>query len=140
MPRSPLVAQYRRAAWQRLEESEFLISNSKRPFSTAAINLGGYSVECMFKALMLATYPQTQHMDVRSQFRGARGHDLEWIKARYLANRGAHPPREIDRDLKRVFSWSTDLRYETKSAMTRDANAFLKSCKAILRWGERILP
>jgi len=94
----------------------------------------------MFKALLLSTYPASRHDEVRKQFRGARGHDLEWIKAQYLSNQGAHPPRDVDRDLKKVLSWSTDLRYETKTTTTREAMAFLASCKGVLRWGDRTLP
>ena len=49
-PRSPDARRFYRAGLLRFDEAKFLLDNSE--YTTAAVYLGGYAVECLFKALI----------------------------------------------------------------------------------------
>lgn len=77
------VRRFQRAAQQRLAEAQFLLEHN---YTTAAVYLGGYAVECALKALILSSEPVTKHRDTLLSFRGTRGHSFDWL-IRKLAHR-----------------------------------------------------
>jgi hypothetical protein len=103
-------------------------------YTTGAVYLAGYGVECMLKALVLAAVPARARRDTMKSFRGNRAHDYEWLRSLYLTNGGARLPREITRHFALVNTWSTDLRYTPRTVREREAKRFLASASAILQW------
>jgi HEPN domain-containing protein len=77
---------FRRCALQRFRESEVLFEAG---YTTGAVYLAGYGVECILKALVSL-----------------------------------------------VNDWSTDLRYNPRSVRSDEAEEFLGSAAAIIRWAE----
>lgn len=120
-----------RVAAHRFEEAEFLLDNSS--YTTAAIYLAGYAVECGLKAVILASEPRSRNPKTLSTFRGTLAHDYEWLR-KQLERRKVTPPVEVSRQLGHVSWWSTDLRYQAKQVQLRRAQNFLKSAEAILAW------
>lgn len=123
---------YYRVAFQRLDDGSALLEIS-RP--RAAIYLTGYAVECILKALLLIETPPTQRTDMLASFRGAIAHNIEWLRDRLVQRVGRFPVNE-NRHVSLVSSWSTDLRYEAGPGDRDDAEAFLASAEAILRWAD----
>jgi hypothetical protein len=123
---------YYRVAFQRLDDGEALLSIS-RP--RAAIYLTGYAIECILKALLLTVTPVGERAQVLATFRGAVGHNIEWLRAQ-LVQRIGNLPVEENRHVSLVSSWSTDLRYEPGPGDHDDAEAFLASADTILNWAD----
>lgn len=86
MPAPPNARLFYRAANQRFEDAEFLLSVGR---TTAAVYLAGYSVECILKALILAVVPPAQDGNLLAMFRGARAHDYGWLLRLYAERGGA---------------------------------------------------
>jgi hypothetical protein len=59
VPKSNEARRFFRAAGARYSEAFFLLENSG--FTTAAVYLAGYAVECMLKALVLSHEPRRKH-------------------------------------------------------------------------------
>ena len=133
MPASPDARLYYRCAFQRYEEAEVLF---KAEFTTGAVYLAGYGVECILKALVLMAVPGGSRTDMLKSFRGSKAHEYEWLRSLYLTNGGARFPREITQHFTLVNDWSTDLRYTPRSVRADDAEAFLASAAAIIRWAD----
>jgi HEPN domain-containing protein len=133
MPRSPAARLYYRAAKQRFEESELLLSFG---FTTGAVYLAGYTVECMLKALVLASVLPALRRELLADFRGKRGHNVEWLGALYRRHVTSSIPRDINRHLSRLAEWSTDLRYATERMNPNDAEEFVLSVKVVTTWAE----
>jgi HEPN domain-containing protein len=128
---SPEARRFSRAALQRLEEAEFLLERGN--YTTAATYLAGYAVECALKALILSNEPLSRQAATLREFRGARAHDFDSLKAR-LVRCKVVIPGAIARELARVNGWSTDLRYEPRRLRRQDARAFLTATERILAW------
>src|SRR5438046_1996841 len=105
-PRDIDARRYYRVAYQRLEDGRLMLDRLLR--SKAAVYLTGYAVECIAKALLIQVTPATKRPDVLKSFRGPRGHDLLWLRAR-LAERRVSIPALIAREWAYVASWSVEL-------------------------------
>ena len=69
IPASPDARLYYRCAFQRYEEAEILFEAG---YTTGAVYLAGYGVECVLKALVLTVVPPNARSDALRSFRGAR--------------------------------------------------------------------
>lgn len=133
LPQPQQARLFYRAALQRYDDAALLLEAGR---TTGAVYLAGYTVEGMLKALVLAGVPARLRKELRSEFRGNRAHNIEWLGALYRRYIGAVLPRGITRHLARVAFWSTDLRYETGVWKVRDAADFLDSVVAVAAWAD----
>lgn len=117
-----------RVAVQRLTSAQVLYDNSLYLDCTY---LAGYSVECSLKALVLGRTPARQ----RHKFRGKKAHDYEHLRA--LLKKRNVDTSPISSALRKVASWSTDLRYETGRGNAQTAEEFLAAAKEIYAWARR---
>jgi len=131
VPSAPEARLFYRSAHQRLEDGLFLLGGGR---TTAAIYLAGYAVECMLKALILASVPSGRRARFRASFRGALAHDFDWLREQYQAQGGSRLPLLITRQFALVNTWTTNLRYNPGAAKRREAQAFLGAAKEILKW------
>jgi hypothetical protein len=120
---------FHRSAVLRLEEAEVLVDAA---YSSGAVYLAGYSVECALKALILCTTSRRDVADVLQSFRGGRGHDFNWLRDLYYDRGGIPFPRSIARTFALVNNWSTDLRYVPRTVKTSEADKFLRAVREIL--------
>jgi hypothetical protein len=123
------VRRFSDVAGQRYGEAMYLLRGD---FTTGAVYLAGYAVECMPKALWLSRLPTRNQPAVIDKFHGAKAHDFGWLKAGYLETGGETFPPEISRAIARVNSWSTDLRYQPGAMRLNEAEAFLRAVDEIL--------
>jgi HEPN domain-containing protein len=126
------VRRFHRVAVQRFEEASFLLENG---FTTAAVYLGGYAVECILKCLLLARTPPGRHGDAIASFTGRAAHSFSWLR-RQLGQRGVNFPPEVVRQLTDVGSWTTDLRYSPVAVSEQEAQEFMAAVSGLLEWGE----
>ena len=133
VPGSSDARLYYRCAFQRYEEAEVLFTAD---FTTGAVYLAGYGIECILKALILMAVPVAARSETLKSFRGSKAHEYEWLRSLYLTNGGARFPREITQQFTLVNDWSTDLRYTPRSVRADDAEAFLKAAVAIIHWAD----
>ena len=97
--------------------------------------IGGYTVECTLKALIMELTPDPDKPDkLRRITSGARMHRPDVLLGE-LRNLGAALPLVLAKRMRR-FDWTTDLRYETGRRDTGETIAFLKTAKAIYDWVE----
>jgi HEPN domain-containing protein len=127
------VLRFQRAAANRLKEAEFLLVQGG--FTTACVYLAGYAVECILKALILFSEPAARNAATLKTFRGACAHDFDWLRVR-LAERGVRLSAEAAKELTRVREWTTDLRYDPRALKAREAETFLRSAEAMIRWAK----
>ena len=132
-PRRPASYQ---SATQRWIDAEILLREGR---TTGATYLAGYSIECMLKSLILSVTPARDRESVLTSFRGVKGHNYLWLKAKYFEAGGSQIESVISRSFLLVNSWSTHLRYESHTLKAIDAASFLKSAKEILDWADRRL-
>jgi HEPN domain-containing protein len=121
-----------RCALMRFEEAMVLFDAG---FTTGAVYLAGYAVECVLKALLLSTVPASQRPSVLASFRGNLGHDLVWLCERYYACGGTRFPKAAARSFTLISDWSTDLRYSPRKEF-EEADAFLRAAEAVLFWAK----
>lgn len=133
IPQASDARLFYRCAFQRYEEAEVLFRAS---YTTGAVYLAGYGVECILKTLVLMAVPARSRSDILKLFRGNKAHEYEWLRAMYLTNGGARFPREITRHFTLVNDWSTDLRYSPRQVRDEEAQAFLESAVAIIQWAD----
>jgi HEPN domain-containing protein len=133
LPQPTEARLYYRAAKQRYDDAELLLAAGR---TTGAVYLAGYTVECILKALILASVAPGLRRDLLREIRGSRAHNIEWLGALYRRYVGATSPRIITRQLARVASWSTDLRYVTGTLKRRDADEFMESVVAVTTWAD----
>jgi len=122
-----------RCAFQRYEEARILLEAG---YTTGALYLAGYGVECILKSLIVMSLPAPRRAEARAWFRGQRGHDLEGLRTLYLTQGGARFPQDINKHFIQVDVWSTDLRYTAGTVKVDEAEAFLASSVAIIRWAD----
>lgn len=132
LPRAKQARPFYQAAWQRFEDAQVLLRAGR---TTGATYLAGYGVECMMKALVLSTLPARQQSNMADEFRGARAHSFEWLKATYLGSGGSFP-LAIAREFTLVNTWSTHLRYAAGTANPQDAKAFIQAADHIISWAD----
>jgi HEPN domain-containing protein len=130
----PCSLEFYRVAVQRLGEAQFLLDEGR--FTTAAVYLGGYAVECALKAVLLANTPRKKHQEVKATFRGKIAHNFDWLQSQ-LVKRRVVIPDEVLRHLTSVHWWGTDLRYEPGPLEHRRAIRFLASVELIVEWARR---
>src|ERR1700685_274104 len=97
-----------KVALQRLVAAEEIMD--KLRLTLEAQYIGGYSVECSFKALIRGTRPEAgRHMRLDRLTHGATYHKTEALLDR-LRDRGVAFTLELAKRMRR-FDWTTDLRY-----------------------------
>jgi HEPN domain-containing protein len=133
IPSSRDARLFYRAAYQRREDAQYLLENDR---TTAAIYLAGYSVECIFKSLIVATVSDGERPGVIASFRGRVAHDFDWLRRAYLERSGASIPLVVARNLTRVNSWTTDLRYNPGTSKRSEAEAFLLAADNVIQWAD----
>jgi HEPN domain-containing protein len=127
---------FQRAAAQRLTTAETLL---REKLTLDAQYLGGYTVECSLKALILELTPDTDKADKLKEITaGAKMHRPDILLGE-LRNLGVALPLDLAKRMRR-FKWTTDLRYETGRRDTGETTAFLTTAKAIYDWVEGQLP
>jgi hypothetical protein len=127
---------FQKAAGQRLTAAETLL---REKLTLDAQYLGGYTVECSLKALILHGTPDPDRLATLQRITsGATMHRPEVLFGE-LRDPGISRPLEITKRMRR-FDWTTDLRYETGRRDTGETIAFLKTAKTIYDWVEKQLP
>src|SRR5687767_13061195 len=109
LPRSKDARLFYRCAFLRYDEARVLF---KAGYPTGAVYLGGYGVECMLKALILASENEWARHETLKSFKGGRAHDFEWLRSEYINRGGARFPRETAQQMVLVNGWTTALRYK----------------------------
>ena len=137
MPRSGPPADsrdFQKAASQRFTTAEVLL---KQTMTLDATYIGGYTVECSLKALILhRTSPEAKPAMLRRISSGASMHRPEVLLG-YLRDINLVLPSVLGKRMRTGrFTWSTNLRYETGRLDTGETTAFLKTAKAIYDWVE----
>lgn len=121
-----------KVAAQRLITAETLL---REKLTLDAQYIGGYTVECSLKALILHQTPDPDKPAKLKQLTaGAKMHrpDVLLGELRVL---GVALPLELAKRMRR-FNWTTDLRYETGRRDTGETIAFLTTAKTIYDWVE----
>ncbi|HET6883242.1 MAG TPA: hypothetical protein VFI31_23935 [Pirellulales bacterium] len=122
-----------RVALQRLDVAIEIMEILRR--SLEAQYIGGYSVECSFKALILERTAEADRSEMLERLtHGATYHRPEVLLDR-LREFGIALTPELAKRMRR-FDWTTDLRYEIGRKDTGETNALLKTARAIYEWVE----
>ncbi len=133
IPDSSDARLYYRCAYLRCDEAKVLL---KAGYTTGAVYLAGYGIVCILKALVIMAVPASDRPSTLKLFRGNKAHEYEWLRSLYLTRGGLRFPREITRHFTLVNDWSTDLRYTPRTVREHDAEAFLASSIAIIKWAD----
>jgi hypothetical protein len=127
---------FQKAAAQRLTSAQTLL---REKLTLDAQYLGGYTVECSLKALILHLTPEADKRAILIKVSsGEPMHRPEFLLGK-LRDLGVAAPLEITKRIRR-FGWTTDLRYEIGRRDTGETIAFLKSAKAVHYWAKGQLP
>jgi HEPN domain-containing protein len=122
--------QFLQAAEQRFSTAEFLLDSGR---TLDAFYLGGYSIECVLKALILDATEESERESVFERISsGAQMHYHESL-APFLKERGKPVPLELVRGLRR-FVWHTSLRYESGRRPRSEVRGFLKVAVNVINW------
>ncbi len=101
--------------------------------------IGGYTVECALKALILHRTTVANRPEAVSKLtRGAAAHRKE-VLLQFLRDLGVTLTPELARRMRR-FEWTTQLRYETGRLDSGETRALLKTARQIYDWVERRMP
>lgn len=123
---------YYRAAKQRFDDAELLLRAGR---TTGAVYLAGYTVECLLKALILASVARRPRAELLGTIRHI-GHNIQELGALYRRHGKAPIPRDVTRHLTRVAAWSTDLRYAGGTLRRREVDEFMESVIAVTQWAD----
>jgi hypothetical protein len=127
---------FQRAAAQRLTTAEVLL---RERLTLDAQHLGGYTVECSLKALILHRTSTPNSAAVLQQITsGAKMHRPDVLLGE-LRSLGIALTADLAKRMRR-FDWTTDLRYETGRRDTGETVWFLRTAKMIYDWVEEQLP
>jgi len=132
-PNSEDARLFYRCALHRYDEAEVLIAAG---YTTGAVYLAGYSIECILKSLVLSAVSPSVQKTILKTFRGTKAHDYGWLRVQYLSKGGVAFPREVTRHFTLVNHWSTDLRYTPRFIRADEAEEFLISTHAIIQWAQ----
>jgi hypothetical protein len=132
-PRSKEARLFYRCSFQRFEESQILLRTG---YTTGAVYLAGYAIECILKSLILSAVSRNKVDAVLQSFRGQRAHDYQWLRSLCFSKGGARFPTEVRHSFTLVDGWSTEMRYSPLVLKIEDANSFLKAADVILRWAD----
>lgn len=125
---------FQKAAAQRLTAAETLL---RQKLTLDAQYMGGYTVECSLKALIIERTADADQSDKLKRITsGASMHRPEALLGE-LRDLGVSLPLDLAKWIRdRGFRRTTDLRYETGRRDTGETTAFLKKAKAIYDWVE----
>ena len=132
-PRGKEPLRFYRASTQRLQEARFLLFRGG--YTTAAVYLAGYAVECILKALILSREPASRHTETLATFQGAHAHAFDWLRQR-LNERSVALPLSVLRELTRIKNWTTHLRYDPVTIKRREADGFLRAVENVIQWAD----
>ena len=122
-----------RVALQRLDVAVEIMEILRR--SLEAQYIGGYSVECSLKALILERTAEADRPPMLQRLtHGATYHRPEVLLDR-LRDLGIALTPDLARRMRR-FDWTTGLRYETGRKDTGETTALLNTARAIYAWVE----
>ena len=128
---------FQKAAGQRLTTAQKLLDMK---VTLEAQYLGGYTVECSLKALILHLTPAPEKPAKLEQITsGAPMHRPDVLLGE-LRDLGVSLPPTIVRRMRRFYRWEPSLRYETGHRDTGETIGFLKTARAIYNWVEDQLP
>ena len=97
--------------------------------------IGGYSVECSLKALILENTPPGDLPEMFKKLtRGQSSHRFE-ILLGYLRDQGIRLDVRLARRLGR-FGWDTSLRYEIGRRDTGETKGLLRTAETIYHWAQ----
>jgi len=120
-----------KVALQRLNAAEDIMASLC--LTLEAQYIGGYSVECSLKALLLEKTPEANRpVMLATLTRGATYHQAEVLLER-LRERGVVLTVELAKRMRR-FDWTTGLRYEIGRKDTGETNGLLRTARAIYEW------
>lgn len=126
-----------KVALQRLTAAEEIMETLR--LTLEAQYIGGYSVECSLKALILEKTAEPDRPAMLDRLtHGATYHRPEVLLDR-LRERGVFLTVELAKRMRR-FDWTTGLRYETGRKDTGETNGLLRTARAIYEWVEREIP
>jgi len=121
---------FQKVAAARLFAAETLL---REKLTLDAQYIGGYTVECSLKALILHMTPASKMRQTLDRItHGSQMHRIDILLGE-LRDIGSSLPPRLAKRLRR-FDWTTDLRYETGRRDTGETFGFLKTAKAIHRW------
>ena len=125
-----------KVALQRLDVAVEIMEILRR--SLEAQYIGGYSVECSLKALILERTAEADRPAMLERLtHGATYHRPEVLLDR-LRDLGIALTPGLARRMRR-FDWTTGLRYEAGRKDTGETNALLNTARAIYAWAEPII-
>lgn len=128
------VNKFLRAAEQRLVSAEILFNHE---MYLDCMYVAGYSPDCALKALILSRMPIGKRREyARKNFHGATAHNYEYLK-NLLRQLHVNTSSMISAALRKIASWSTDLRYEVGRRKPREASDFLRAARTVVAWCER---
>lgn len=133
LPQPAEARLFYRAAKQRYDEAELLLGAGR---TTGAVYLAGYTVECMLKALLLASASRRGRRQMLAEFRGNRAHSIEWLGMQYRRLVGTALPHGVTRKIARLAFWSTDLRYSAVAVKKQSAQEFMESVLVVAEWAD----
>ena len=127
---------FQKAAGQRLTAALFLRDHR---YTLDAQYLGGYTVECSLKSLILEKTPVVDRPSKLTAISsGARMHSPIVLLGE-LHDLGVTLPTALRKRMKK-FRWTTDLRYDSGKLDFGETVAFLNTAQAIYDWVEVQLP
>ncbi|MBL8864173.1 MAG: hypothetical protein JNK93_01285 [Planctomycetia bacterium] len=121
-----------KVAVQRMTTAEVLL---REKLTLDAQYIGGYTVECSLKALILHRTPETDRPETLTRITSSSRMHRSDVLLGELRDLGVALPLALAKRMRR-FDWTTDLRYETGRRDTGETIAFLKTTKLIFDWVE----
>ena len=126
---------FQKVAAQRFTTAEVLL---REKLMLDAQYIGGYTVECSLKALILHLTPEADRpVKLKQITAGAKMHRPEVLLGE-LRTFKVKLPLLIAKRM-RKFDWTTNLRYETRRRDAGETRAFLKTATAVYDWVEEKL-
>jgi hypothetical protein len=128
---------FQKAALQRLTTAEAILDILR--ITLEAQYLGGYTVECSLKALILEKTAAADRLNMLEKLtHGAASHRKEVLLGK-LKELGVSLTPGLAKRM-RKFDWTTALRYETGRLDTGETRALLRTARAIYDWVEGQIP
>jgi hypothetical protein len=101
--------------------------------------IGGYSIECSLKALILEKAPVQDRPALLLKLTcTAKSHRPEVLRGK-LGDLGIFLTPRLAKRMRRL-DWTTDLRYETGRKNTGETNGLLRTAREIYNWVEAQIP
>jgi len=108
-------------------------------FYLEAKYIGGYTVECALKAIILYRTLAENRAETPARITSGSTMHRVYVLLNELRSLGMILSIEFVSRLRR-FDWSTDLRYETGRHDKGETKAFLKTARYVYNWVESQLP